>query len=755
LRSRFPKQKGKRRKEVDWADWGQFLRECDAEAGPYLMSTDLGEFRTDFNGHRGTEEFWSRALSTLSERDSSNFRVTELTTTTFDSFTSRLISQEDVTEVLTTGIAKLWDRIKASNSEIGYLYGQRYKTRWHNTDATVAKLQIGPHLRVLSDRGILPPSQCFLKTPENEVAIGGILPLVDPSRYSDNADFLTSIGVQIDITFENLEQRVQALADNSSSNAGAVDFTPYLRIAARLGQRGPRERNWIRTARIFYHAEENQLLDYSEWSKHSGGAAYPEDLTSALSDLFSKITGASLPELFKDLAALGDLMPNQSEVIKWLLRLADHLTRENLDAVALEFASFIRDNGVTVAGNEVHVLTQLPLAWDATPPPLATASILLLPQAPVDRSRCETALRSLCWPLLSECKAEAACDEEVPLTALVLQQLRLALQQLFASFDKTNRTVAERMRQSRLGLNMEHLDNVIVPCKGLSLNLTRDGQSIGEYDVPFWWHGPAVFIDVSQLSIPLAVASVLDADCGVTTTPFFEAIFASQEGAAKALIAPPPAPPTPPTPTPQTTPTPGGTPPTPGGGPPPASGPHPKPPSPKPKPTNGPRKRLYSYVLPASASGSSSKGGGEAAKKRADETEAAAVKRFKEFLNAYGVTPHSVEDQDLGYDFEVVIGERKLFVELKGSRDRWKNWEHDLTPNEFRAAQEKGDDYILCIAERVFEPDGTLVFIQNPWSLADGFLFDSPWRLTAVDPAKLFSCLEDSTGAPPQRPEES
>jgi hypothetical protein len=113
-----------------------------------------------------------------------------------------------------------------------------------------------------------------------------------------------------------------------------------------------------------------------------------------------------------------------------------------------------------------------------------------------------------------------------------------------------------------------------------------------------------------------------------------------------------------------------------------------------------------------------------------------------------------VEDQDLGYDFVVTVAGRELCVEVKGSRDHWVNWEHALTPNEFRAAQAKGDDYILCIAERVLEPDASLTFIQNPWSLVDGFLLDSPWKHVASDPAQLFSAPEEASGAPPARTDE-
>src|SRR5262249_25440996 len=103
---------------------------------------------------------------------------------------------------------------------------------------------------------------------------------------------------------------------------------------------------------------------------------------------------------------------------------------------------------------------------------------------------------------------------------------------------------------------------------------------------------------------------------------------------------------------------------------------------PKLKSPAGPRKRLYSYVPPGlkpHAPRDSRDGGPQHAKDK--ETEQAATKLFKAFIDSKAPC-RSVEDQDLGYDFVVAVAGRELCVEVKGSRDRWVNWEHALTPNE-------------------------------------------------------------------------
>lgn len=717
LKSYFSRRQRRRHHTIDWLDWGQFFLQCCAKPGPYLIDISLQKFQGEYKNVWGSEAFWQNALLSIRERSSYNFRVVELSTSGFEKFTSQLIQDEGTPEVVTRGASRCWDRLAKSTSSFGYLYHQRRVTQYHYPQGSLGKIQVGPHLRVLSDRGCLPPSECFLRTPENETLISGILPLVDPSRYEGNIDFLTSIGVRPALSVEILERLVRDRADLTSIAGTADDFIPYLRVAAKLGQRGARERNWIRTASIFYHLEERQLLDYLEWSKRGGDYSYPEDIRITLASLFTTITYASHPDLFQDLANLGDLMPNEHEVIKWILRAADHLTRENGDALGSAFAIFMREHGVTVAGTKANLLTQLPLAWDATPPPLATASILLLPAAPIDRARCEIALRALGWPLLSECGVGVAYDERISPVPSLFLQLKLTLEHVFDSFESTNFSDAARMRQSRLGRNKEQLEKIIVPCKGLALNITRDGHVVGEYDVPFWWQGPIVFIDVLRTTIPLGVASVLDTECGVTTTPFFEPIFLGKEAVAKE-----------------------------------SEGTH----TSSPKPDAGfsgsgttrssgssqrdrPRKRLYSYVLPVLDNRVTGPDAREEATKRRAETEQAAVKLFKDFFHGSGLSCRSVEDQDLGYDFEVNLGDRILCIEVKGSGDHWRNWEHDLTPNEFRAAQEKGDDYILCLVERVFNDDWEICFVQNPFAHIDGFLFDSPWKQLAVHGKTFFS----------------
>jgi hypothetical protein len=224
-------------------------------------------------------------------------------------------------------------------------------------------------------------------------------------------------------------------------------------------------------------------------------------------------------------------------------------------------------------------------------------------------------------------------------------------------------------------------------------------------------------------------------------------MFEKQEAAAKKAIAKllNPTPTVPPT-TPPTPPEPPTAPPTGDGG---GSENPPQPPSPP-----GVRKRLFSYVVrdgDGKSRPSEKKSSGSKAK---TEVELAGERLLIEFCAKHGLGCKDVTADDKGYDFEVQSSSGLFMVELKSSRDRWQHWENAMTPNEFSSAIQHADNYVLCAAELVLTDNGTLTFIQNPWGLTDGFLFDSPWKNVAVDPAQLFSILEEAMGSPPSRPDD-
>jgi hypothetical protein len=274
-------------------------------------------------------------------------------------------------------------------------------------------------------------------------------------------------------------------------------------------------------------------------------------------------------------------------------------------------------------------------------------------------------------------------------------------------------------------------------------------------EVSFWSSGREFTFDPRRVTLAEALGCMIDFQAGTTVAPFIGVIFEKQESAAKKAIAkllnptppaPPATPPTPPeppgSPEPPDPPEPPAAPPTGGGG---GGENSSQPPSP-----SGVRKRLFSYVVRDGDGKSTPSEKKSSESKAKTEVELAGEKLLKAFCTKHGLGCKDVTKDNKGYDFEIQSSSGLFMVELKSSRDRWQHWENSMTPNEFKSAIQHADNYVLCVAEQVLADDGTLTFIQNPWGLADGFLFDSPWKNVAIDPAQLFSILEEATGSPPQ-----
>jgi hypothetical protein len=151
------------------------------------------------------------------------------------------------------------------------------------------------------------------------------------------------------------------------------------------------------------------------------------------------------------------------------------------------------------------------------------------------------------------------------------------------------------------------------------------------------------------------------------------------------------------------------------------------------KERDGPRKRLCSYVTFAGEGVGAKDGSSSSDNNDANEVEQAGRAHMLAYFKSHGADVISRENDSVGYDFEVSVAGRTLYIELKASRDRWQGWEHGLTRNEFVQAFAKGEYYFLCVVDRALTDDWKIYFIANPSGLIDQFLFDDPWKRVAVD----------------------
>ena len=83
------------------------------------------------------------------------------------------------------------------------------------------------------------------------------------------------------------------------------------------------------------------------------------------------------------------------------------------------------------------------------------------------------------------------------------------------------------------------------------------------------------------------------------------------------------------------------------------------------------------------------------------KVEKAAINAVIKKYQQQGYIVESVEKDNLGWDLEATLGKRKLLIEVKGLSGTAQIVE--LTPNEFRAFEEKNELYRLCIVSNALE----------------------------------------------------
>lgn len=708
--------------KFDIEEWKQFLTACGARQGPRLISTEFPQ--------RGDLPPEVIALRNECEKIHSNQRSKTITTTDFDSITCRLLVTPEPGESLTVAISHLWPEISKEATTIRWFYRTPH-TRWIANNA--ARCRISSQLVISSDLGMVSPTSAALGSENNRAICSGLVPLVNTTRYG-NDDFLKYLGVSERIDESWLEKRVHAAVALPDDSEFVLQAGIVMRIAARLAKFRPEGATWMRTAKVFAHGCSRVLLNYDDWLAQKGDLGFPHEVTNEVLEALEFVSEAPAESLMESLFALGDLAGRNADLVAWLKAVGKSLRMGHRNEIAMAFANQLRDRGLVFGAEVVNEPDRLPVIWDVFPYPFSPASFILNPEDASDRTMCEMAAQVLGWPRLSSMAKtpQFVSREEVDLTTR--KQLQLTAEVLEKMFARVPGSRPSRSALMRLALD----ENLTV---SRSVGISLDVEDCPECpEVPFWASGRELTFDALHSTLAEAFGSMIDFHAGTTIAPFIEVIFQKQEAAAKKASAkqlnpsptPPPTPPEPPTE------------PTNGGG----EGGEPSPPPPS---APGVRKRLFSYVVRDGDGKAKPREKNSSGAQAKTDVELAGEKLLMEFCGKHGLGCKDVTAEDKGYDFEVQSKSGLFMVELKSSRDRWQHWENSMTPNEFKSAIQHADDYVLCVAEQVLSENGVLTFIQNPWGLTDGFLFDSPWKNVAVDPAQLFAILEDASGSPPER----
>jgi hypothetical protein len=748
-------QARKRESEIDLTDWRRFLLAVGAGSGPRVLSCDLNSSSLRSHSAPPGSEFFENDLCELIPGSSAQgFTFSSIKTIQFDKATAAALYRKDIPEALTQALVGVWPQVTESKSSISYRFGASTLANTMTTPLTLASSQLrGRPLKVLTRDGSETRAEdCFLDIPENVLLAEGILPLVDGRRYQANYDFLKTIGVKGSINPENLERCIREAFEIRRIPHDTNHFEPYLQLVAKLAARNKSDKIRFLASPIFLDPLEDELLNFKEWKNRGCDLEFNDATRESLNSAFGDGTAASSPEdLIALLESFHDLGTSPDFLAHWFLQVAIGLHNESGARVVGLFAELVSTGKLICMGEPVSQMNDLPLIWDLHPFPDSLAGIILPPDRPDEESAFLHVASRLGWPTASSKVISVQPGKSVSVEPKIWRLIDRILNDLQVSFRKTNASGAMRIANLPFARGVETLKNSLVPVYDVAL-IVKDLDVV--FSVPFWKTGGAFLISAPSGDIVSAIGPIIDQECNITVTPFIEMIQTKVESEIMELSDPvsetenfPP----------------GGTS---------VGGRNLKVGSQTAEDlllgfeddergadsksgnqlvgSKGEvRKRLCSYVSFSSGSGKKPAidDGTSNTVDENSKTEQKGAEILRAFIkDNFQADLVSVEDENCGYDFELKIGLRTLCIELKASRAKWRGWEHGLTPNEFKTALEKQENYFLCVVDRVFESSREICFIQNPAAKITDFLFDSPWKSMQSRMIDLISSIKAIEG---------
>lgn len=751
-------QARRRESGIDLGDWGDFLRAAGANAGPKVQERQFTNGSWRFNAApKGTEYFIDDIKERIPGSDGRGFTIDSINTVTIDAETASVLYRTDIPEALTRALELIWPQVHSATTVVVYNFGSRNSSARVTMPFTLASSQLTGRpfkVRTYDDREAR-VDDCYLDSAENLVLASGLLPLVKSNLYQSNHAFLTALGVRGDITTESIEKSIREAFEEGRLLHEPKHFSPYLKMAAKLALRGKNDRIRLLHSRIFLDPIRDELVDFRTWKSRGCDGEFDAVTRESLDLAFGDGTTATSPEdLIALLKSIPDLGTASDQITTWFLQVARTLQTEGGGGIIGLLAELVSKGGLRCMGESITESSNLPLIWDKTPLPESTTGLLLPPERPDEASAFMEAAARLGWPSVSRLGIAAITGAPVEIEPKRWRLVNRILEELESVLLKSDRATAHRLANLPFAGGIEPLKANLKPVE--VIRLSAKGID-GTFEVPYWPSGSGFLIAAPGGDIVEAIGEIIDSEAHLTISGFIDMIRDKVEvGISEAQDSEPESEDMP------------------------SGGFHKEGLLPKanglsaedlllgtddktnessegdaengsrPGPTNGEvRKRLCSYVLSASA-GNSKKLSESRKSDESDqnsETEQAGVDFLRNFIkDRCGLEIVSVEDENCGYDFELKIGSRTLCIELKTSQAKWRQWEHSLTPNEFKTALEKKADYFLCIVDRVFENSREIYFIQDPAGKVTDFLFDSPWKSAQSKMSDLLSSIKATEG---------
>lgn len=777
LEEKKPKAKKAKRKAagVDWPEWRRFFEAIGTHTGPYFVYVDLaskeclgsyqyvGSAHATFGNLKVAVDAAVKAHGAFSSDGASSYSIHSTShepsrTVGLDAYSLQALREDRGHELIGRRIAAAWQGIEAYATEIRFIWGMKYTTRYVRTEAIALFDQLRALLKLDTTRGLQSPSMCFVAFGVNQQVLENVAPLVHEGPGGYASGMLQAMGVRREVGVDDLKRLIEQWAANKQPDASSgADFAPMLDTVCRYLEQHPSEAAQVEYRLKFFNPESGEMQGVSDWLSGSAPLLFDASLAGRLRDLFGRGLARDAGTLAALLFEIGDVRAEGDSFFRALADLGRRLSVEGSAGALRVFESKLTETGLVVDGTVIRQRQDLPVVWDISPLPTENGPWQVVDLPTEQRQLVSSALQALGWP----CVSSAGIEPIKPEGLTTLDRATASLVVLSVE-DVTRRVSANRpdigARLRSIGLLLGSPETVMAGVRiatGLSLAVKLGLASL-KAPVPYWHSEACLYVD---LACPLerALAEFIDRETNATCSGFFDLVW--QQAKAKVRVEPGDSGPPSPSPSP---PPGGGKPggggggspgPEPGGGTTgvggdggdPGGGGEPNGTGKEPKERDGPRKRLCSFVTFAGEGGGGKDGGSSSGNAETKEVEEAGREHMLEYFHRQGAQVVSREKDNVGWDFEITVGSETIFIELKASRDQWQGWEHALTRNEFVQAFAKGEDYFLCAVDKVLTDEWKIYFIANPAGQVDQYIFDDPWKRVAVDMNGLLDQMKNNS----------
>ena len=763
LEEKRPKAKKAKRKKaagVNWAEWRHFFEAIGVHTGPYFVYMDLGgmeclgtyqqlgiahatygNLKVAVDAAVGAHgEFSSERASSYSIHSTSH---SPSRTVGLDPYSLQALREDRGHELIGRRIAADWQEVEAFATEIRFMWGMKYTTRNVRTKTIALFDQLRALLQLETTRGLQSPPVCFIASSVNQQVLANVAPLVLEGAGGYTLEMLRAMGVRGDVGIDDVHRLIEQWAAKRRPEVlSGADFGPLLEAVCRYLEQHPSEAAQVEYWLKFFDPQSGEMQGAADWFSGAAPRLFDTSLVGRLQDLLGRGVARDAGTLAALLFEIGDVRAERESFFRALADLGRQLSVEGSAGALRVFESRFAEAGIVYDGRTIDQRQNLPVVWDITPLPTEDGPWQVADLPTEQRQFVSSALQALGWPCVSSTSIEPLNREAATtLDGATASLVAVSVADVTRRVSASRPDIGARLRSiGLLGSPAAVLEGVRVANR-LTLAFKHEPIPLTA-QVPYWLSEACFYVD-SACPLERALAEFIDRETNATCSGFFDLVW--QQAKAKARVEPgdggQPSPnPSPPpgsgdaggggggTPGPNTGGSTGG-----GGGGEPGGSAEPTGGGTERNERDGPRKRLCSYVIFAGESGGGKDGGSSSGNGETKEIEEAGRAHMLEYFQRHGARVVSREKDNVGWDFEVTVGSKTVFVELKASRDRWQGWEHALTRNEFIQAFAKGEDYFLCAVDQVLSDEWKIHFIANPAGLVDQYLFDDPWKRLAVD----------------------